>query len=226
VSGVVYGFLWILFRVLAWLLFRFRTRGVEHVPRRGGLLIAANHASYLDIPALGCGLPRRVAFLGRHDLFPVPGLRWTCQWLGWIPIRLSRLDRQGFGKAIGLIKEGKAVVIFPEGTRTEDGALRPGRPGIGVIVAETGCPVVPAYLAGTHDVLPPGAGWIRLRPITVTFGKPMDFTADAQRLNGKDFYRHVGRTVMARIAELGQVAPPAELPGEPASETAEGAEPL
>lgn len=209
-SGVVYALLWIFFRTLAWLLFRYRAVGVENVPREGGILIAANHASYLDIPMLGCSLPRRTAYLGRQDLFPIPGLRWLCEWLGWIPIRMSRLDREGFGKAIGLIKQGKAVVIYPEGTRSLTGELGSGRPGLGVIVAETGCPVVPAYLKGTYDVLPPGAKWIRLRPITVIYGKPLDFTADAKRAMGKEFYKHVSRTVMARIAELGQVAQRAE----------------
>jgi 1-acyl-sn-glycerol-3-phosphate acyltransferase len=202
--------LWVLFRALGRLLFRYRVVGVENIPRRGGILIAANHASYLDIPMLGCGLPRRAAFLGRHDLFPIPGLRWVCEWLGWIPIRMNRLDRQGFGKAIALIKEGKAVVIYPEGTRSLMGALGPGRPGIGVIVAETKCPVIPAYLRGTHEVLPPGSKWIRLRPIEALFGKPLDFTADVKWGTGKQFYKHVSRTVMARIAELGEVPPPPE----------------
>lgn len=148
--------------------------------------------------------------MGRQDLFPIPGLRWMCEWLGWIPIRMSRLDREGFGKAIGLIKKGKAVVIYPEGTRSLTGALGPGRPGLGVIVAEAKCPVVPVYLKGTHDVLPPGASWIRLRPITLIYGKPLDFSADLERYKGKEFYRHVSRTVMAQIAEVGQVAPPSE----------------
>ena len=207
-SGVVYAVLWIFFRALGWIFFRYRAVGVENVPRTGGILIAANHASYLDIPMLGCSIPRRAAYLGRQDLFPVPGLRWLCEWLGWIPIRMGRLDREGFGKAIGLIKQGKAVVIYPEGTRSPTGALGPGRPGLGVIVAETGCPVIPVYLKGTHDVLPPGAKWTRLRPITVIYGKPIDFTVDAERSKGKEFYKHVSRTVMARIAELGQVAAP------------------
>lgn len=209
-SGIVYGCLWVLFRSLGWLFFRYRTVGVANVPREGGILVAANHASYLDIPILGCGLPRRAAYLGRQDLFPIPGLRWLCEWLGWIPIRISRLDREGFAKAIGLIKRGKAVVIYPEGTRSMTGRLGPGRPGIGVIVAETGCSVLPVYLKGTYDVLPPGAKWVRLRPITVIFGKPIDFKADAERCKGKEFYKHVSRTVMGRIAELGQVPQPAE----------------
>ncbi len=218
-SAVFYGFLWLLLNAVGRLLFRYRVIGREHIPKHGGVLVAANHSSYLDIPLLGCGITRRVAFLGRQDLFPIPALKWVFRWLGWIPIRQDRLDREGFGKAIRLIKEGRVVVIYPEGTRSPDGALRPGKPGIGIIVAETGCPVVPAYIAGTFEALPMGASWIRLHPVRVTYGEPIDFTAEAQRSSGKEFYQYISRTVMARIAALGQVAPPAE-----PSESAERAE--
>lgn len=209
----MYGFLWLVFNAAGRLFFRYRAIGQEHIPKRGGVLVAANHASFLDIPLLGCGIRRRVAFLGRQDLFPIPVLNWFVQRLGWIPIRLDRLDREGFGKAIRLLKGGKAVVIYPEGTRTLDGALQPGRPGIGVIVAETGCPVVPAYIAGTYEALPMGTALVRLHPVRVTFGKPIDFTVEAQRYAGKEFYRYVSRTVMERIAELGRVPPPTDSNG-------------
>lgn len=209
-SGLIYWFLWLLFNVLGRLFFRYRATGRENIPTQGGALVAANHASFLDIPLLGCGIPRRVSFLGREDLFPIPGLNWTLQWLGWIPIRHDRLDRTGFGKAIDLIKSGNIVVIYPEGTRTRDGALRPGKPGIGTIVAATGCPVVPAYLSGTYEALPMGSFRLRFHPVHITYGKPIDFSSDAQRYAGKkEFYRHVSRTVMARVAEAGRVAPPA-----------------
>lgn len=207
-STVVYGFLWILFNGISRVCFSFRTVGAEHVPKDGGLLIAANHSSYLDIPLLGCGIRRRVAFLGRQDLFPLPGLRWILQWLAWIPIRIDRLDRTAFGMATSLIKRGKAVVIFPEGKRSEDGQLKPGKQGLGVLVAETGCPVVPVYLEGIHKVLPVGARWPRLQPVRVIVGKPIDFTSAQSRLSGKQFYRHVSQTVMESIAELGQVSIP------------------
>ena len=153
-SGVVYGFLWILARIVAGICFRYRVVGC--VPARGGLLIAANHASYFDIPLLGCGMTRRAWYLGRSDLF-VPVLKSILQWLGWIPLRLGRLDRKAFEKAIALIRSGKVVVIFPEGGRTLDGHLREAKAGLGMIVAQTGCPVVPAYLKGTYEVLPAGA---------------------------------------------------------------------
>lgn len=208
-STIAYGILWLLASAVGRLIFRYRVTGRHHVPKRGGALIAANHASYVDIPFLGIGVRRRLWYLGRQDLF-FPILRPLLQWLGWIPIRQHRLDRSGFGRAIRLIQEGKIVVIYPEGTRTPDGTLQPGKPGIGVIVAETGCGVIPAYLSGTRQVLPPGARWISLHPVRVTFGTPIDFTEAAQRLSGKEFYQFVARTVMNRIAELGKVAPPDE----------------
>lgn len=207
-SGFFYGCFWVLFNVIGRILFRFRTVGGEHLPRRGGLLVAANHASYLDIPALGCALRRRVYYLGRYDLFPNRLLGRVLRSLGWIPMRHYRLDRESFGKAIELIKQGHAVVIYPEGTRSKDGRLGPGKPGIGIIVAETGCRVLPVYLEGTHDVLPVGAGWPRLRPILVRIGEPIDFSSDAAQGAGKPFFQLVSRTVMERIAELGAVTPP------------------
>jgi 1-acyl-sn-glycerol-3-phosphate acyltransferase len=203
VSSVLYGILWVLSRTIGWLCFRYRVVGA--VPRTGGFIVAANHASYLDIPLLGCGMRRRAWFLGRSDLFPVPGLRAICQWLGWIPLRTGRLDRDAFGKAVALIKEGKVVVIFPEGSRSLDGQLQSPKPGIGVIVAQTGCPVVPAYLKGTYDVLPSGTIWPRFHPVTVLYGEALTFPQSGENGETKQFYQEVSRTVMDRIASLGGV---------------------
>ncbi len=204
-SSVAYGSLWILVRIVAHICFRFRVIGA--VPKTGGLLIAANHASYFDIPLLGCGMTRRAWYLGRSDLF-VRGLKGILRWLGWIPLRLGRLDRKAFDQAIDLIKRGKVVVIFPEGGRSLDGQLRYAKPGLGMIVAQTGCPVVPAYLKGTHDVLPAGAKRPRWHPVTVFFGEPLRFSQPAGNEDTKQFYQDVSRTVMERIAALGGVEPP------------------
>ncbi|MGA6827755.1 lysophospholipid acyltransferase family protein [Nitrospira sp. NS4] len=209
-SGFVYGILWVLARTIARLLFRYRIEG--ELPRTGGVLVAANHASYVDIPLLGCGMKRRAWYLGRSDLFPVPVLNGILQSLGWIPLRLGRLDREAFGKAISLIQAGKVVVIFPEGGRTLDGHLRQPKSGIGIIVSQTGCPVVPAYLKGTFDVLPTGAKWLRFRPVTVKLGAPLVFEKghpkEHDKADAKRFYQLVSRTVITQIAALGNVPPP------------------
>jgi 1-acyl-sn-glycerol-3-phosphate acyltransferase len=206
VSSVFYWIVWVFCRIIGWLCFRFRVVGA--VPPNGGFIVAANHASYLDIPLLGCGMRRRARFLGRSDLFPVPGLKAICQWLGWIPLRIGRLDREAFGKAVALIKQGKVVVIFPEGSRSQDGQLQSPKPGIGMIVAQTGCAVIPAYLKGTFDVLPPGIMWPRFRPVTVFYGEPLAFPRNDAGGDAKQYYQEVSRTVMDRIASLGGVESP------------------
>lgn len=208
-TNVAYGILWILARAIGILWFRYRVMG--QIPATGGVLVAANHASYLDIPMLGCGMNRRAWYLGRNDLFPIPVLNGILQSLGWIPVRMGRLDREAFGKAINLIRDGKVVVIFPEGGRSRDGHLKPPKAGIGVIVSQTGCPVVPAYLKGTFDVLPTGARWPRWRPITVRFGDPITFETGErkEKAETKQFYQLVSRTVIEQIAALGDVSPPA-----------------
>jgi 1-acyl-sn-glycerol-3-phosphate acyltransferase len=203
VSSALYGILWILARTIGWLCFHYRVVGT--VPRTGGFIVAANHASYLDIPLLGCGMRRRAWYLGRSDLFPVPGVNQILQWLGWIPLRTGRLDRDAFSKAVRLIKAGKVVVIFPEGRRTLDGQLQSPKSGIGVIVAQTGCPVVPAYLKGTYQVLPTGAKWPRFRPVTVLYGDSLMFSRSGESSESKQFYHEVSRIVMDRIAFLGAV---------------------
>ncbi|MFO0774865.1 MAG: lysophospholipid acyltransferase family protein [Nitrospiraceae bacterium] len=206
-SGVLYWFLWVAVRGLGRLYFGLRVDHAERVPRSGGVLLAANHASYLDIPILGCGAPRRLWYMGRRDLFPVPGFRWIFRALGWIPIRPDRLDRQGFTEAIELIRQGKAVVIYPEGGRTVTGDLRHGKPGLGMIVAQTNCPVVPVHLGGTFEAMPPGRGWPKPARITVRFGEAIQFPPVVEGAE-KAFYQQVSREVMARIAELGQVDVP------------------
>ncbi len=116
--------------------------------------------------------------MGRSDLF-MPGVKGILQWLGWIPLKLGRLDRKAFERAVALIKAGKVVVIFPEGSRSLDGHLHEAKAGLGMIVAQTGCSVVPAYLKGTFEVLPAGAKWPRFHPVSVSFGEPLSFAPPA-----------------------------------------------
>lgn len=201
-TATTYWTLWSLFRGIGRLCFQLRLMGQENIPAQGRLLIAANHASILDIPFLGCGVARRLAFIGRHNLFPIPVVNPMLQSLGWIPIRQDRFDRDGLRRAEASIAKGKAVVIFPEGARTETGALGEGKLGLAMLVARTKCLVVPAYISGTFDALPIGARRISFHPVRVTYGAPIDFSREIERFSRKEFYRHVTDTVMASIRDL------------------------
>ncbi len=206
-SGVIYWSLWLFFNLLARLFLRFRVEGKQFFPKTGGVIVAANHASYFDIPLLGCAIKRRVVFLGRATLFPNPVLSWTLQRLGWIPLKTHRLDRKAFNVALEYLRAGIPVVIFPEGSRTEDGHLQPGRSGIGFLVKESGCQVIPAYISGTFNVLPVRAKCPRVFPVTVFFGKLLNFSS-ADTTMKKHEYEHIGRTVMGEIAQVGGTSPP------------------
>jgi len=166
------------------------------------MLLAANHASYADIPLLGCGVRRRLFYLGRSNLFPFPLVGGILRWLGWIPLQPERWERTGFQSVVELLKAGRAVVIFPEGKRTLDGTIQPGKPGIGQIVAEARCPVVPVYLRGTYQVLPAGASWLRRHPVEVSFGESIDFCDECRQYQGRELYQRISQRIMARIAEL------------------------
>ncbi len=203
----MYWGLWLLFRFLGRLCFRFHIDGEQFFPKTGGVIVAANHASFLDIPLLGCAIPRRVVFLGRANLFPNKLISWIIQRLGWIPLKTHRLDRRAFGLALEYLREGTPVVIFPEGTRTEDGQLQLGKPGIGYLVAESQCQVIPAYISGTFKVLPIRAKCPRLFPISVSFGKSIGFhKSDIE--DKKQEYEQIGRSVMEHIAQVGGMSSP------------------
>jgi 1-acyl-sn-glycerol-3-phosphate acyltransferase len=208
---VLYWTTWIIVRAFARIFFRLRILGAQHIPKTGGVLVAANHESYLDIPILGCALPRQTSFIGRMDLFSgIAGV--ILRYMGWIPIRRERVDRKGFDEAIQRLKAGQLVVIYPEGGRSQDGGLQPGKPGVGMLVAAARCPVVPAFLEGTHEALPPRAKWIRSRPIRVVFGAPIDFSPVLETESEetkKVLYQRMSQEIMDRIAELRDKGPQA-----------------
>ena len=195
-------------RIIRWLIgllakgfFRFYGRlrivGIENVPRVGGVLIAANHASNLD-PVLGwAGLYgyRHIWGIAKSELFKNRAQAYCMHSMGSIPIRRGMVDRTVFKRTLELLAQGEAVGIFPEGTRTHDGLLNSGQPGVGLMVQKSGVPVVPTALIGTFEMLPRGAKKLRRVPLTIVFGKPMVFPSDTSRAVIAD-------AIMIAIAEL------------------------
>jgi len=213
---VLYALLKPLVAVLARLLCRYRAAGAEHVPRQGPVLLAANHLSVLDPPLVGIGAPRTLHFLAKAELFRVPVFGRLIGWLHAHPVEREGADAQALRQALGLLRAGRALLVFPEGTRGTEGTLGPARPGAGLLAMLSGAPVVPVYIQGTGRVLPRGATWPRRAPVTVTFGPPLSFP----RERGRARYQEASDRIMAAIARLkAQVEGPAG-GGDPARETA------
>ena len=183
----------LLFRVYG----RGRVVGMENVPREGALILAANHASNLD-PFLGWAVTsqrRKMWGVAKVELWEHPASRFAVQCLGAIPVRRGTADRTMIRAVLERLAKGEAVGIFPEGTRTTDGQLQPGQPGIGLLVQRSGAPVVPVALIGTYAMLPAGQKKIKRSPLKVIYGKPLTFAPNETR-------EAIAAQVMAAIAEL------------------------
>jgi len=199
---MLYAIVHRIIRILGRLLFRLRVVGAEHIPKTGPVLIAPNHVSYLDIPLLGAMIDRPLHFMGKSSLFRGRWVGWLYRVLNGFPIERGTRSRIGLMEAVSRLKEGHCVAMYPEGGRSLDGRLQEPMPGIGMIIAQSGAKVIPAYVAGTDKVLPVGAWLIRLYPVTVFIGEPIDFTEQIKKGNGKELYLRISRTVMEQIALL------------------------
>ncbi|MCS7051571.1 MAG: 1-acyl-sn-glycerol-3-phosphate acyltransferase, partial [Thermomicrobium sp.] len=116
------------------LLIRFRIEGLEHVPRSGPALVAANHLHNADPVLIIAAFTRPVLFMAKKELFAVPLVRWFVRQSGAFPVDRGRPDRQALRQAEQLLREGMLVGIFPEGTRSVTGGLQPPHPGIGLLI--------------------------------------------------------------------------------------------
>ncbi len=140
---------------------RVRIEGdVDGIPREGPLIVASNHASNLDAVVLASTLMprlgRRLQWLGKKELFAWPVVGWIASHGGVHPVDRATADVEAFRLARRILDEGHALFVFPEGTRSHDGALGRGRDGVAVLALRSGAPIVPIGIAGSYAVWPRG----------------------------------------------------------------------
>ena len=150
---------------------RVDVEGIEHLPMTGPVIIASTHASHADSIALGLASPRKLSFLGDQRLlaWPIVG-RWLPAF-GMVPIDRGRADLAALGQIADTLANDEAVVLYPEGSRSRDGAVHRPRSGVSRLAASTGTPVIPAGIQGTADLWPvDGRPRLRGTSVTVMFG--------------------------------------------------------
>ena len=196
-------------RPIFWVLFRPRVTGREHVPSTGPVILASNHLSFIDSIAIPIVAPRRVTYLAKAEYFTAPGIGgWLSKALfsalGALPVErgTQRAAQAALDPALGVLDEGGAFGIYPEGTRSRDGRLARGKTGVAWLALTADCPVVPVAVAGTDRVQPIGARWPRLRRISVTFGEPLAFPEHRGEAGKGRARREVTDRIMTAIAEL------------------------
>jgi 1-acyl-sn-glycerol-3-phosphate acyltransferase len=159
-------------RLAAVLSYQIRCGGRQFVPPDGPALVCANHQSFLDPVLVGLACDRRLNYLARDTLFRWAPLRWLIQWYNAIPIQRDGFGLAGMKETMRRLKRGQAVLIFPEGTRTLDGQLRPIKPGITTLARRAKAPLVPAAIDGAFQAWPrqrrlprTGCVWIQFGPV-------------------------------------------------------------
>jgi len=183
VSAVVYEICyWIVFFLYV-IGLSLRVGGRRHLPRRGAYLIIANHQSFLDPQAVGLGVPRHVHYLARKTLFQNRLFGWWLRTVNAVPIDQEGVGKEGIRNILERLERGNAVLVFPEGERSEDGQLHALRPGIGLLIKRVRVPIVPAGVAGAfhawsrHAAIPVFAPLFlppSRRAVAVVYGPPRD----------------------------------------------------
>lgn len=166
------------FRALTATFWGAQVHHVERVPAAGPLLLASNHQSYLDPPLISIRLRQRhINFIAKAGLFRFRLFAWVITWLNSVPIRGDAGDTAAIKETVARLERGSAVLIFPEGSRTADGAVAPFKRGVALLVKKAKCPVVPVALEGVFDIWPASGRLPRLfgTRARVMYGHPIPY---------------------------------------------------
>jgi 1-acyl-sn-glycerol-3-phosphate acyltransferase len=199
---------WLFFRTLYATYFHWRVYGAENVPTTGAVILASNHASFLDPPLVGSGLKRDINYLARESLFRFPGIGALLRSWNSVPVDREGGGAKGLKIILGRLLNGAGIILFPEGTRSRDGNLQPARAGIGLVVAKSEAPVVPVRVFGTFDAYGRNSKFPLPKHVAVKYGKVMMFeklraeAKDCSKDRLKEIYQEIADEIMAAIAAL------------------------
>ena len=152
-----------LFRLMGW-----KMEGVENLPVEGPVILAINHVSFWDPIVAACSLTRPVSFMAKEDLFSIPVLGRIFLRLGAFPVKRGQGDMNAIRQSLGILKEGRVLGVFPEGTRSKTGTIQKGLPGMVLLMEKSKASVVPVKVYGTRNLLTKGWG-----NLAVVVGKPL-----------------------------------------------------
>jgi 1-acyl-sn-glycerol-3-phosphate acyltransferase len=192
---------WTLFRLISTLFFRVKITGQEHVPKKGGFILASNHRSYADPPVVGSSFRREYFSFAKRELFEKKLFAWWLRGVNSIPVRRGAVDRETIKFAVDVINRGYGLTFFPEGTRSKTDDFLPAKPGIGMIAIRARCPIVPVYIDGSNHLLD---CFLFKRRLKVRYGAPLTVDWLDSFEPGKEAYQQVAQQVIDRIKQLQQ----------------------
>ncbi|KAA0550281.1 1-acyl-sn-glycerol-3-phosphate acyltransferase [Bacillus sp. BGMRC 2118] len=171
-------------------LYRLEIIGAENIPTTGGVLLCSNHIDNLDPPIVGISSPRTIHFMAKEELFRVPILKSILPSINAFPVKRGMSDKQALRTGLQVLKDGKVLGLFPEGTRSKTGELGQGLSGAGFFALRTDAKIIPCAIIGPYKIF---------KPLKVVFGKPVEFNELRERKATVD---EATETIMNSIREL------------------------
>ena len=198
-----YGFFHYLAGVIHGMWFRGEVVGTENFPAEGSFLIAANHTSHLDPPLVGSQIAKQMRFFARKSLWDNRLIGWWLSQVETIAVERDSGDVGAIKRVLQALKEDRAIVLFPEGTRSPNGKLQKPKAGVGLMACKTGVPVVPCRVFDSFEAcgkgqLIPNFG----TPVSIVFGQPLAASDYDDPTLGKARYETAAQRIMDRIAAL------------------------
>jgi 1-acyl-sn-glycerol-3-phosphate acyltransferase len=155
-----------IFKTIFGLFYRCHVFGVENIPKSGGAIIAPNHISFFDPPLSGSTIKRPVYFMAKRELFNIPILGWIIKHTNAFPVKRDPLDMFAIKHAFHILKKGRLLLMFPEGTRSKNGKIGIARAGVGMVACNAQVPLIPVKIENTNTML-------QLKQIKIKYGKPI-----------------------------------------------------
>lgn len=184
---------------------RYTFHGKRYIPRKhvNGIIIASNHASNMDPMLAGLPMHRRIHFLAKKSLFK-GFVGWWTKSVGAFPVDREDVAPSSLKKIISILKEGKTLILFPEGTRSENGELQEFKKGIGLIAKKTRSLVIPSYIKGSYRMLPKGSKFPKPVKLTTYYGKPVDLNDlyEDEDTDREIVYQKIAERIRSRVVEL------------------------
>ncbi len=199
---VFYKFLVSIVKFILKILFRVEVSGCNNIPKKGRVILCSNHISYIDPVVIGVFFPRYIYFIGKMELFKNKFLASFFTFFNSFSVNRFAIDRKAINTAIKVLKDDQILGIFPEGTRSEEGIIKKGKKGMGLISIIGKSPILPVAIAGTNKIIQKPHKRIFFPKIRVIFGDLIDTSGIAKKHEKKEAVGIIVEKTMNSIKNL------------------------
>ena len=186
---VIYWLGYILVNLYLKIIHRWKVFGKKNVPKKGPLIVVSNHVSYLDPPIVGCAVNRHLYFMAKEELFQKKWFGFILRQIGTFPVKRGTPDKSAIRRSLKILKEGKVLCMFPEGTRMKGGKLGKAKPGVTLIALMSKSPILPVGIKHAEED----------KPLRVSVGEPFSLEEYHDRKLSREEKEEVGELIMEKI---------------------------